>query len=327
MLMERRLESFLFLFFRFIKMKWNKWLPFIGILFFGLIIAKIGLKKILTSVANSNYVYLLIALLFFIPMILFQVWKWDYLLRKQNIRLGFFYLLRLQMISLFYGAVTPGRLGSFVKIPYLCRKTKKPASECSSNVIIDRLFDFVVVALFAATGAVLLLRSFVGFFYFSLIVFIGLLFSMMLFTNKKTSQFILKIVFRFLIPEKWKNKARISFSKFYATLPSMLKLIPAFIITIATWFVIYSQEYCVALAFSIKVPYFYFITTIAVVNLVGLIPITVSGIGTREAALLTLFSIYSLAPENIVGYSITQGIMSLIVYLIFGLVAISKTKE
>lgn len=307
-------------------MKWDKWLPFIGILLFVYIVLRIGPEKIWSSFLSSNYFYILLAILFFIPMLIFQVWKWDYILKKQNIHLNFFYLLKLQMISLFYGSVTPGRLGSLIKIPYLCRKTKKPASECSSSVIIDRLFDFTAVALFAAIGAVLFLRKFVGFFYFTLLVFLGFLLAIIIFTNKKTSKVILKIIFKFLIPEKLKGKARMSFTRFYESLPSIIKLVPAFILTLVVWFTIYTQAYFVALAFSVRVPYFYFITTFAVVTLISLIPITVSGIGTREVALLTLLSPYHATPENIVGFSILFSIVCLIIYGLFGLTTVFKTK-
>lgn len=298
----------------------------LGILLFAYIVMKTGPAKIWVSFANSDYVYVLFALVFFVPMLILQVWKWDYILRKQNIQLNFFYLMKLQMISLFYGAVTPGRLGSFIKIPYLCRKTKKSASECSSNVVIDRLFDFTAVALFAAIGAVLFLRKFIGFFYFSLLVFIGFILAIILFTNKRTSKAILKIVFRFLIPARLKDKARISFERFYESLPSLIKLIPAFILTLAVWLIIYTQAYFVAFAFSLKVPYLYFVTTFAAVTLVSLIPITVSGLGTREAALLTLLSVYNVAAENVVGFSILLSVLCLIIYGLFGMLVMFKTK-
>src|SRR3989338_2157886 len=213
-------------------MKLDKLFPVIGILLFAYIVIRISPAKIWFSLVNSDFRYILLALLLFVPIPLLQAAKWGYILQKQGIKVKFKNLLRLQLISMFYGEVTPGRLGTLIKIPYLCKETKKPASECSSSVIIDRLFDLVSVALFAALGAMLVLRKFAGFFYFSLAVFFGLLIAMFIFTNKKTSQIMLRIIFRFLVPEKFKEKARISFGKFYGNLPSLARLIPAFLITL-----------------------------------------------------------------------------------------------
>ena len=192
-------------------------------------------------------------------------------------------------------------------------------SECSSSVIIDRLLDFTIVALFATVGAILFLRSFINFFYISILVFLILFIILFLFTNKRLSKIILKIGFRFLIPKKLKEKAKISFMKFYNTLLQFNELIDVIIITIIVWFIIYTQAYFVARAFSVKIPYLYFITIFATVTIISLIPITISGLGTREAALLTLFSIYNIDPANIVGFSILLSVICLLVYAIFGI--------
>lgn len=299
-------------------MKWEKLFPVIGIVLFAYIVARIGPQKIWFSFVNSNFYYILLALLLFVPIPLLQVIKWDYILQKQGIKVRFKDLFKLQIISMFYGEVTPGRLGTLIKIPYLCKKTKKPASECSSSVIIDRLFDLIAVALFAALGAIIVLKKFAGFFYFSLAVFLGLLVATAIFTNRKTSYAFLRIIFRFLVPERHKEKAKISFDKFYGNLPSLAKLTPAFLITILLWLIIYTQSYLVALAFSVKVPYLYFITTFAIVTVVSLIPITLAGLGTREAILLTLFKPYNIASENIVGFSILFSVICLFIYSLVG---------
>ncbi|MBS3090551.1 flippase-like domain-containing protein [Candidatus Pacearchaeota archaeon] len=308
-------------------MKLDKLFPVIGILLFAYIVIRISPAKIWFSLVNSDFRYILLALLLFVPIPLLQAAKWGYILQKQGIKVKFKNLLRLQLISMFYGEVTPGRLGTLIKIPYLCKETKKPASECSSSVIIDRLFDLVSVALFAALGAMLVLRKFAGFFYFSLAVFFGLLIAMFIFTNKKTSQIMLRIIFRFLVPEKFKEKARISFDRFYGNLPPLTKLIPAFLITLLVWSIIYTQSYLVALAFSVKVPYLYFITTFAIVTVISLVPITLAGLGTREATLLTLLSPYALLPEKIVGFSILLSVISIIIYSLAGLWFIFKIKK
>ena len=71
----------------------------------------------------------------------------------------------------------------------------------------------------------------------------------------------------------------------------------------------YTQIYIIAQGLGIELEYFYFILVYPVVFLVELIPVSISGLGTREAALTTLFSGLAARPDIIVlslsGYFVT----------------------
>jgi ubiquinone/menaquinone biosynthesis C-methylase UbiE len=55
--------------------------------------------------------------------------------------------------------------------------------------------------------------------------------------------------------------------------------------------------------FFIHIPYHYFILIIAITNVIALLPITIHGLGTREVAIIGLFSIFNVPQENALGFS------------------------
>src|SRR3989338_322984 len=139
-------------------MRLTKLLPLIGIALLAYIIWKIGLDKIIKSIAEADYSMLLLYLLLFIPMLFLQTYKWDYLLKRQKVRFGFKYLLKLQVISTFYEIITPARIGSFIKIAYINKKLGN-FGKSASSVVIDRFMDFLLVALLAFIGAISLVSN------------------------------------------------------------------------------------------------------------------------------------------------------------------------
>ncbi len=62
----------------------------------------------------------------------------------------------------------------------------------------------------------------------------------------------------------------------------------------------------------------YFIAIISIVNIIASIPITLYGLGTREIALISLFSIFNIFPEKIVSLSLFWFLIIWLIPSIFG---------
>ena len=91
--------------------------------------------------------------------------------------------------------------------------------------------------------------------------------------------------------------------KLYKDIPTIKDLIFPIIITLLGWILMFSELYIISNLFFIDIPYHYFILIIAITNVIALLPITIHGLGTREAALLGLFSIFNVPQENAIGFS------------------------
>ena len=85
-----------------------------------------------------------IAALLFIPlMIAVKAMRWRLLLQAQGVEYPLGKCIEVYSIGIFWGIVTPGRLGDFVKVLYLKRHGLNVLHGLFS-VVGDRLFDFVL---------------------------------------------------------------------------------------------------------------------------------------------------------------------------------------
>lgn len=290
--------------------KIKKLLPLIGIAVFVYLLVSIGVEKIWSSLLEVRLEYILLSLLLFPPIAILQTHKWNILLRKQGINLDFSYVFKLYLIGLFYGLLTPGKLGSFIRIVYLQKKLEKSIGECSASVILDRVLDIFALFTLAIIGSVLLIQYVSNLFWMMLLVFIIFISLFLVFMHKEASTIVLQVVYRFLVPAKLKKKSKLAFHSFYDGLPRIKDLSIPFSIGLLSWVIACVQGYyLVGLALGIKIPFIYSITVIPIGTIVGLIPITVSGFGTRDATLVFLLALFGVTAEkamtiSLVGYTI-----------------------
>ncbi|MFH1786556.1 MAG: lysylphosphatidylglycerol synthase transmembrane domain-containing protein [archaeon] len=278
----------------------------VGLILLAYIVWSIGPAQLMATVLASKVEYILYALCLSIPAILVMTYKWNFLLKKQGISVSFWHLAQIQLIGLFYGNISPAKLGSLVKIPYLQKATGKTMPECSSSVIIDRLLDLIALCSFGTIGLLLLINYFAGFLYLVIFLFLGLVTGFFILMEQRYSKPILRVFYHHFVPASYKEMAKASFESFYKNLPKISDVLPVFLLSLLYYVTVYTQGYIVAHAFSIELPYLFFITATPIASLVGLIPITIAGFGTREATLVFIYSIYAIPPAATVSFSIVS---------------------
>ena len=145
-------------------MKISKIFPIIGILFFIYILFNIGPEKILSAFFIIKPEFFLLALLVFIPRILLYAYKWEYLCHLQNLRIKFIDVINIFLISLFYGSVTPGGFGYYIRIYYIHKKCQTSFEKCITNSLIDSATGFIGGLLLSLIGSVFLIQTYPGLF-------------------------------------------------------------------------------------------------------------------------------------------------------------------
>ncbi|MCK4364534.1 MAG: flippase-like domain-containing protein [Thermoplasmatales archaeon] len=96
--------------------KISKILPVIGIITFGLIIYYIGIEKIAYNFTIIPLEYYVLSFLLFIPGLLLSALAWQYICKKHKMDFSLFYLVKILLISTFYGILTPGGIGNHIRI-------------------------------------------------------------------------------------------------------------------------------------------------------------------------------------------------------------------
>lgn len=283
----------------------RKFLPVIGLAIISYIVYRAGPASIYGAALQADMPLLAAAALVFIAIAILQSFKWRMILMMQKFDLPFLYIVKLYMVGVFYGAFTPAKLGTLMRAPYLSRKTGRDMSECMSNIVIDKALGLATLFILGSAGSLFLIRRVSGLALVVVPAAVLFVTALALFTNRELSRKVLSVFYRILVPKSMKQRASQSFDSFYRHLPGFRKLLPVLMVTIFNWCVIYSQAFIISRAFGLAIPYHYFITLLPIATIVALVPITVSGLGTREAALVVLFGLFGVPAAEVVAFSLT----------------------
>ena len=307
-------------------MKWKKVLPFIGVALFIYILIKLDISKIFEEIKNVNLSYLGLSLIFVGFLLVTQTLKWFVIARNQKINIPFLESFKINIISNFYGFITPAKIGSLIRAKYL-RKYTDNIWKGISNFTLDKVLDIISVLFIAIIFLFIFKEKFpglpIGFFG---IIFILLILAMFIFLKKERSKFILRFFYNKIVPKKMKKKAKLTFNSFYEDLPKKRYFILFFIINLLSWINVYVVSFFIGKALGINLSFVYFLTILPKGTLVSLIPITINGLGTREATLIGLFALFGISAEKVFSLSMLSIVLSSIFPAIIAIFLIFKKK-
>ena len=111
---------------RCVPMDWKKLLPIFGVILLIYILWRFNIEKILSVFSTINPLYAALCFLG-IPIILFVInIQWQMILKRQCIHVSFTYSLKNLLIGYFYGFITPGGFGAYLRALYLKYESKAP---------------------------------------------------------------------------------------------------------------------------------------------------------------------------------------------------------
>jgi len=281
----------------------KKFLPIIGIIILLYLLLTINIGKIINVFLSINIWYTFLSLFAIVPVLLLVNYEWQLILRKHKIRVDYIYSLKNILIGYFYGFITPGGLGGYTRAIYLKDESGEPLEKCFVNLLIFSTIDYLTLLFLAIMGGFLLSSIFPNLFPLFLFIFV-VVFSLLIFFMRKDMG---KLFFKKLLHSKlftsYKNKWHVHINNLYKDIPSIKDLVFPILISLLGWILLFSELYLISTLFSVDIPYHYFILIIAISNVIALFPITVHGLGTREAAIIGLFSIFNVPQENALGFS------------------------
>lgn len=275
--------------------KFTKFTPVIGVLIFIYFIFDIGIDKIANTFSLIPIEIYILSLLLFIPRIILFAYKWQYICRKQKMDFSLIYLMKIFLICIFYGSITPGAFGVHARIFYLKKESNSTTEKCLMNSLINIMIGFTSGLFLALIGSILLFHHFPSIFPIVLSFLILYLIGFFILLKKNISNKILKSFIRYFIPSKYKEFFNHSIDLLYEDIPKIKDLIIPFLLECLIWILVATQVYVISLAFSINVPYHIFILMVSIsIVFTGIIPISVGGLGVREGVLIYLLSLYNV---------------------------------
>ncbi len=287
-------------------MKRSLWLiRFIGIILLIFILTRVELSSIAYTVTKVNLWYLALAIILTLPLVFIKSWRWQFLLKIQGITYPLRQAFPAYFSGIYLGLATPGRLGDFARVLYLTNDKKLPFGEAFSSVLADRLCDIYLLVIVGGFG--LIAFSLLGGGTISaVIVLLLLLVISLLLLNRRIGKGLMGLVYRARVFRKFEERIDTSVDQFYWGVERLTgrKLVSPLLLTIAAYAIYFGQCYLLTLSLNLPLSFFYVATCMAVAVLIAMIPVSIAGIGTRDATLIALFSLQGVTAESALSYSL-----------------------
>jgi hypothetical protein len=282
--------------------KYGKIFKILGVLLWIAIISQLDLHRVVLALRNIDYRWIGAAFVSFLSMSIFKGLRWRIVVRAQGSDFPIPMLIRITLVSSFAGLLTPGRVGDFIRVAYLKEANISVASGIT-NVFLDRLYDIAMLLVFGSLGLALfstLLTAQAEILLIALTVAVAVFTALFALRGKVSS--IAKKVLRVLLQAEQYDAIATKWREFWSelgrlaarTYPTML------VFSVLIYALYFFQVFALAKSLGIAVPFFFLAMSSAVAALVSLLPISVGGLGTREATLILLLGKVSVPPESAV---------------------------
>ncbi|MCZ2123735.1 MAG: flippase-like domain-containing protein [Anaerolineales bacterium] len=298
--------------------KWQFWLGvLISVLFIWLSLRGLQLNEFWQTVQKANYFWLIPGIGVYFIGVWARAWRWHYLLKPIK-EIPTQTMFPITTIGYMGNNIYPARAGEVLRAVILKRKEGVPVSASLATIIVERLFDGVVMLAFVFVNVSELAKltgasGFVGniqqvaiigtgVFIGALIIF--LLAAMFPHSAVKIGAWIIE---RFT-PQRFHAKLSGIMHKFLdglASLRSPLNVLMVFFTSIIIWLLETGKYWFVMHAFNFQVSFFALMLMNGIVNLATTIPSAPGYIGTFDAPGIAVLTAYGVDQATAAGYTLT----------------------
>ena len=287
----------------------KKSVKLIGIALFIYILSRINWSELIEVFREMNGIYFVFALLFIFPTIIVRTLKWrDIVQTLESREFPFWSLFSMYLKALSLGLVTPGKIGEFYRARYLSQQYGVSFGKALWTVVVERGVDFLTDAIVAVAGIAVL------FFVFGVEVsFLGILFllvlmilSIVFFTQRNFARALFEIAIKPFLPVRMKKKAEEFLKDFLAEMWILNRslLWRLFVYDAFGLVLVVGAHFLIAISLSIPISFWYLSVALVLVGMLTILPISVLGIGVREAGYIFFFSLVGLTIEQALAFSL-----------------------
>ncbi|NYT07219.1 MAG: flippase-like domain-containing protein [Methanomicrobiales archaeon] len=281
----------------------------VGIIAFMLLRVR---DDLMTALEHAVWGYLLLATVVCIAAWLLRGLRYKVILSGVGVSCGLLFSTGCIFVSQTANLIIPARLGDLVRVFILKHEVGSTISQGISSLVVERVFDIVMVALLGAVSllfvfnvpdwfiTIILLPLALGAVFFVVLIFSGRLVS-----GNRYIQILLSIL----------DQIRaVSLS-----LPSVASIS---LQSIVIWMLDVMVCLFVALMFQQTIPFAVIVLAIVIGNLVKAVPLTPGGVGTYELAVALTFTVAGVDPAVATLIAVIDHLLKNLVTLGGGIVSI-----
>jgi glycosyltransferase 2 family protein len=298
--------------------RWQFWAGLlISAIFLYFSLGSLKLADVWGFVRSAQYIWLIPGVAVYFIGVWVRSWRWHYMLRPLK-KISTLSMFPIVTIGYMGNNIYPARAGEVLRAVILKQREDVPVSASLATVIIERIFDGVVMLGFVfinlpelahlthdsgligsfdiRTLAILGAAAFIG----ALLVF--LLAAMF----PRTAESILERLL-VLIPPRFRDKVRGVSLRFLSGLESLRSPTDAlmiFLTTVVIWLLETLKYWFVTHAFNIEVSFFALMLMNGIVNLATTLPSAPGYVGTFDAPGIAVLVAYGVPAEVAAGYTL-----------------------
>ncbi|MFT5239304.1 MAG: hypothetical protein ACI9X0_000264 [Kiritimatiellia bacterium] len=288
----------------------------IGIGILSVIFARLHREDKLSELSEAvqtcatNWPYLVVGLISFAVCLFVCAWRWYILLKQQGIALPFTKVHALYYLGHFFNAFLLGATGGDVaKAYYVSKETQHSKAEAVATVLIDRLIGLLTLIALCAIVAMVRYEFFMqapetrNALKFTALLFLG---GIGLLVGTLGKPWL----------DKWPLFSRTMnatavgriLDRMYAALHACIRKPSVAIATVALSLInhiaIIFGSYNIGLALGLTLTFWDQLIVFPLINMIAAVPITPSGIGTRDAAAVYLLAAFDVAEPHAIALSL-----------------------
>ena len=289
---------------------WKLWLGIVvSVIFLALALRGLDLNEFWATVRHANYWWLLPGIAIYFGAVWARTWRWHYMLRHIR-RVPLTRLFPVVVIGYMGNNVYPARAGELLRSYMLKRKEGVPLSASLATVVLERLFDGLVMLLFvfitlpfAPLPSVYaqLVTIFSVIFGLALMVFLALAVR-----PARMGQLYAWLVDR-LLPIGVRPRVHGLFDPFIVGLQSLRSprdLALIFVSSTLIWLTETAKYWFVMHAFPFRVDFSVLMLMTAVVKLFTTLPSTPGYVGTFDLPGIRILTAYNVPHDVAAGYTL-----------------------
>jgi glycosyltransferase 2 family protein len=298
--------------------KWQFWLGvLISVFFVWISLRGLRLGEFWDVVKSANYWWILPGIAVYFVAVWVRAWRWHYLLKPIK-EISTKTMFPVTAIGYMGNNIYPARAGEVLRAVILKRREGVPVSASLATIIVERIFDGVVMLAFVFINLPELARltsgsGFVGniqqvaiygtaAFVAALVIF--LLAAMFPQKTVVIGEWGIGIA----LPARFREKATGILHKFLdglASLRSPLNILMVFVTSVIIWLFETMKYWFVMHAFNFSVSFFALMLMNGIVNLATTIPSAPGYIGTFDAPGIAVLTAYGVDQATAAGYTLT----------------------
>jgi hypothetical protein len=297
----------------------KKWLFWLGLVvsavFLYFAFREIDYTDLWKTIQSIQFWWLIPGLLVYFLGVAVRTWRWQFLLKPLK-NISFKTLFPIINIGYMGNNVFPLRMGEVLRAVVLKRREDVSISGSLATIIVERIFDAVVIVGFVLLNLSRLVNlpgqgvfsQLGGVATWAVVVFLA---GLVVFTGiamfpKPTSRLTHALISR-LVPERWQESLTSIADRFLEGLMSLRSPKDALMIlltSVLVWVLETGLYWCINESMGLGLDFSQLMLLNGVVNLVLLIPAAPGGLGTFDAAGRTMLEAYVISSEAALGYTL-----------------------